>query len=104
MAFPWDTFLVNALGSLALGFLSRVLAPSLPIAARGFLTVGLCGGFTTFSTFDLEVLTLTEAGRRWTALSYALGSAVTCVAAVYAGYMVARRFRRPAAGGATAAH
>lgn len=90
--FPWPTFTANLVGSGMLGFLAGRLAP--PSAAprlRAFLTVGLCGGFTTFSTFDLEVLRLLQAGSFGIAGMYSLGSVGACVAGVMAGLHLGRR-------------
>jgi fluoride exporter len=84
--FPWGTFVVNALGSVALGFLNRGFPPPLGLpAARAFFAVGLCGGFTTFSTFDFETLSLLQQGDYTTALFYSLASTATCIAGVAAG-------------------
>src|SRR5687768_7542864 len=60
---PWGTLAVNVSGALALGFLARYFAP--PHASPALflaLTVGLCGGYTTFSTFTLDMFTLVERG------------------------------------------
>ena len=67
------------------------LAPTaLPREAVLFLKVGLCGGFTTFSTFSLETLELIEGGQWAVAGGYALTSVVLCVAGVLAGKLLAR--------------
>ena len=85
--FPWGTFAVNALGSLALGVLTgALLRRDAPPALRGFLLTGLCGGFTTFSTFDYEVLAMLQRGTYGTAAAYALGSVAVCVAGVWVGF------------------
>jgi len=84
--FPWGTFAVNLIGSAALGSLSRALpAPTASPATRAFLGMGLCGGFTTFSTFDFETISLIQRGAYTTAAAYSLGSAAVCIAGVYAG-------------------
>jgi fluoride exporter len=90
---PWGTFAVNVTGSAALGFISRVLPPQAPLPARAFLTVGLCGGYTTFSAFDVQVFVLLQAGRPASAALYALGSALCCIAAVVVGSLLARGIR-----------
>ena len=90
--FPWGTFAVNALGSLALGVLTgALLRRGASPALRGFLLTGLCGGFTTFSTFDFEVLAMLQRGTYGMAAAYALGSVAVCVAGVWAGFGAARR-------------
>lgn len=91
---PWGTFTVNVTGALALGFLARYFAPphgspTLFLA----LTVGLCGGYTTFSTFTLDMFTLGERGEMGRAVVYALVSVVVSYAALVAGYQAARVLR-----------
>lgn len=76
-AFPWHTFAINVLGSFALGLVA-VLLKDRPAWAL-FLGVGVCGGFTTFSTFSLEALTLLEKGRTLAAAGYAVGSVLAGV-------------------------
>ncbi|HSJ06525.1 MAG TPA: CrcB family protein [Longimicrobiales bacterium] len=85
--FPWATFLMNASGSLLLGCLARLFTGIGGRArTRAFTTVGLCGGFTTFSTFDLETYALLQHGRYELAAAYSSGSVVTCIAAIAAGF------------------
>ena len=91
---PWGTFTVNVSGALALGFLARFFAP--PHASPGVflaLTVGLCGGYTTFSTFTLDMFTLVERGSAGRAILYALASVVLSYGALAMGYMIARTLR-----------
>ncbi|MBM3982477.1 MAG: fluoride efflux transporter CrcB [Planctomycetes bacterium] len=75
-AFPWATFAINVGGSVALGALAALCLN--PDAPRKYwyllLGTGFCGGFTTFSTFSLETVTLLHAGRTGTAAAYVLGS------------------------------
>ena len=81
--FPWATLVVNALGSFAIGLFGA-------LGVRLALTVGLCGGFTTFSTFSREALTLASSGR-WCAFSlYVAGSVILGVAAAALGFACAR--------------
>jgi CrcB protein len=92
--FPWGTFAVNVTGSLALGFLGRYFAP--PYANHSvflLLTVGFCGGYTTFSTFALDTLTIVERGASMRALLYVLASVIASYVAVVAGYASARSLR-----------
>jgi fluoride exporter len=85
--FPWATFIINASGSLVLGCLARLFAGIGGRARmRAFTTVGLCGGFTTFSTFDLETYALLKHGRYALAAIYSSGSVVTCIAAIGVGF------------------
>ncbi|NQX89052.1 MAG: fluoride efflux transporter CrcB [Halioglobus sp.] len=85
---PLGTLLVNALGSLLIGFTyvmvveRQLLHPDW----RGVLMVGFLGAFTTFSTFSLETIALYEAGHALQAVGYMFGSAVICVVA--AGFAV----------------
>lgn len=90
-SFPWATLFINVSGSLLLGFLVRFLAgrPHAPALAAG-LTVGFCGGFTTFSTFSLETVLLLERGAWARALLYALASLGLCVGGAMAGMASAR--------------
>ena len=97
-AFPVGTFVVNITGAILLGFLMRYLLASPTVSAemRALLTTGFCGGYTTFSTFSYETLTLIEIGdyRRATlyaTLSVILALAGTLVGAYSAGQVLARR-------------
>ena len=89
--FPWATVAINVVGSFAIGLFgglsSRVgWSESLQLA----LTVGLCGGFTTFSTFSKEALSLATTGR-WGAFSlYVIGSVVLGLAVTAVGFMCSR--------------
>jgi CrcB protein len=58
--------------------------------ARVFLTVGICGGFTTFSTFSLDAYLLMDRGELWPAFAYMAGSVVLSIAALFAGLQVIR--------------
>ena len=91
-AFPWATFAVNVGGSLAIGLFGgwseRFGWGELMSLA---LTVGLCGGFTTFSTFSKESLALVQSGRWCAFAAYAFGSVAIGLAAVMLGYMVAKQ-------------
>lgn len=90
---PLMTPLINFLGSVAIGVIveaAELASGALPREAVLFLKVGLCGGFTTFSTFSLETLDLIESGQYAFAGAYALASVVLCVAGVLAGKMLAR--------------
>lgn len=82
--FPVATLAINVVGSLLLAWLLRrfALEPAGP-AVRAALTVGLCGGFTTFSAFSVEVVTLLQAGRPGRAAVYVLASVVAGVAAAW---------------------
>ena len=89
--FPWATLGVNALGSFAIGLFGALAARfGWSEGVRLALTVGLCGGFTTFSTFSREALDLVTAGR-WCAFSlYVAGSVILGIAAAALGFACAR--------------
>ncbi len=90
-AFPYGTLAVNVLGSLMIGALaalmlsSEALAPWRPILITGFL-----GGFTTFSAFSLETLTLVEKGATGQAALYVILSVVLSLFAVFIGWSLMR--------------
>lgn len=97
--FPLGTLAVNIIGSLVLGFLIRYTleTPAVSPEVRAFLTIGFCGGFTTFSTFSFETATLLERGE-WSRLAiYAGLSLLLTVAGVLIGAALAGQaltFRR----------
>lgn len=88
LGFPWGTLIVNVLGGLAIGVLAARLGPA-DETMRLLLGVGLLGGFTTFSTFSLEVVRLMPdqpgAAAAYAALSFGLS-----IAACWAGLMLGR--------------
>lgn len=93
-ALHWGTFAVNVSGALALGFLARYWGP--PHATPTvflLLTVGVCGGYTTFSTFTLDMFTMVERGSPGRAALYALASVCVSLAALALGYHFARSLR-----------
>jgi CrcB protein len=88
-AFPWATLFVNVLGSAVIGFFATVTGDQGRIVARPelrmFVMAGVCGGFTTFSSFSLETLKLIE-DREWMLAGLnAGGSLVLCLLAVFVG-------------------
>lgn len=90
--FPAGTLAVNVAGSFLLGFLLRwaVAAPGLSPEVRLGLTVGFCGGFTTFSTFSAETIALVELGDYRRAALYVAASLVAALLATAAGFAAAR--------------
>lgn len=86
-AFPWGTLLINALGSFVIGYASGWAANP---AVRLLVMVGLCGGFTTFSSFSLETLSLLRLGEWQKALAYVAASMILCLVMVAAGVGLAR--------------
>ena len=94
--FPYGTLTINVTGSLILGFLVRYAtqtnaAPEL----RAALTIGFCGGFTTFSTFSYEAARLIEDGSIGRAAAYMLASVLLSLVAVFAGFAIARAMLAP---------
>jgi len=94
LTFPFGTLFVNIVGSLIIGFLfglgerGSILSPE----ARLFLATGFCGGFTTFSTFSLESLSLIRDGQ-WLFFSlYAIGSVVLGLLFVFIGFWLSKLF------------
>ena len=89
--FPWGIFSVNILGCALMGMLYVGLG-RLEISddLRYFLTVGLLGAFTTFSTFSLQLYELLIAGRVGLALMYGVGSLAGCLAALALGVWLAQ--------------
>jgi CrcB protein len=91
--FPWGTLVVNVLGSFIIGFFATMTGPDgrlfVPSNARVFVMVGLCGGYTTFSSFSLQTLNLVQDGEWLHAGGNILGSVTLCLVAVWAGYLLA---------------
>ncbi|MEA4964744.1 MAG: fluoride efflux transporter CrcB [Oscillospiraceae bacterium] len=89
--FPYKTLLINVVGALALGFLSvwATKLPSVPASIVLMLKVGICGGFTTFSTFALESSALFGGGKPGQAVLYIAASLCLGIAAVFAGQRLA---------------
>ena len=91
--FPWATLAVNVSGGLAMGLLAGVLARGGGQEAwRLFLGVGFLGGFTTFSSFALDAVTLAERGAGGLAALYVLGSLAGAIGGVAAGLALAKGF------------
>ncbi|HEY9151201.1 MAG: fluoride efflux transporter CrcB [Gammaproteobacteria bacterium] len=91
--FPYGTLFVNVTGCLLIGFLSVwLLERSLagPVL-RGFLLIGVLGGFTTFSTFSMETLNLIESGQLVRALVNMVVSVLVCVGAAGLGVVLGRQ-------------
>ena len=95
---PWATFAVNVTGCLLIGVLLAVLPARFPENPwlRPLLGVGVLGGYTTYSTFAVEVVRMVEAGSAATAVAYVAASVLGGVAAVLAGLLAARVVLHPA--------
>lgn len=92
--FPYGTLFVNAAGSFVMGVLVGLFAHAMNPAQemRAFLTVGLLGGFTTFSSFSLDVVTLYERGEFASAAMYIALSLILSLAGIFAGLFFVRSF------------
>lgn len=90
--FPYSTLLVNLAGAVLIGFLAGCAGriPRLAPELRLLLQTGFCGGFTTFSTFSLETISLLQAGRYLAGGGYAALSLAGCLAGVLLGQALAR--------------
>ena len=88
--FPWGTLVVNVAGSFLMGMLMLVLARHGGTRLSPFLATGVLGGFTTFSTFSLDALTLYERGQVTLAAIYVAGSVALSLLAIAAGLWLAR--------------
>ncbi len=85
MVFPIKTFCINILGCLLIGLITVLASRNPEISPRWilFLKVGICGGFTTFSTFALETSNLIKGGHMGMAFLYAVFSAVIGIAVIF---------------------
>ena len=96
--FPYGTMLVNITGCAVIGFFATLTGPDgrllVGTPARQFVMVGICGGYTTFSSFSLETLYLMRAGEWIPAAVNAGGSVVLCMLAVWLGFFAAAMINR----------
>lgn len=97
-SWPWVTFAVNLLGAFLLGYFSTRLQERLPVSSyrRPLFGTGLCGGLTTFSTMQVELLTMIDAGNYGLAVCYASASVIAGYAAIHFATAMVRRVRVPA--------
>ena len=91
-SFPFGTLAVNILGSLLIGLIYGYSEKDILIdpEIRLFLTVGICGGFTTFSTFSAESFYLLRDGEFLWFLAYTLLSVILCILAVSLGFLISK--------------
>jgi CrcB protein len=90
-AFPYGTLVVNVTGAIVIGFVATLSGPNsrffVPAYARIFLMTGVCGGYTTFSTFSLETTNLIRDGEWAAALANVGFSVILCLVAVWVGHV-----------------
>lgn len=88
--FPWGTLVVNVSGSFVIGLFAALVAPGGALAGErmvgAFVMTGLCGGYTTFSSFSLQTLNLARDGQWPRVLANIIASAASCLLAVWAGF------------------
>lgn len=91
--FPWGTLIVNVVGSFVIGFFTALTGPDGRLLVAGdvrqFVLVGVCGGFTTFSSFSLQTLALAQDGEFVRAGLNIGGSVALCLISVWLGYAAA---------------
>ena len=96
--FPWGTLVINVTGSFIIGFFATLTGPDGRIFAssnaRQFFMTGVCGGYTTFSSFSLQTLTLASDGEWLQAGGYVVGSVFSCLIAVWLGAICANILNR----------
>jgi CrcB protein len=90
--FPWGTLIINVTGSFLIGVFVGLFATKWGTspALRIFLTVGICGGYTTFSTFSLDAFYLIERGESWLSAAYTVSSVLLSVGALIAALRLVR--------------
>ena len=91
--FPWGTIVVNITGCFIIGLFATLTSPEgrwlVPSLVRPFVMIGILGGYTTFSSFSLQTLSLWNDNQRWEALANVLISVVLCLVGVFVGAGVA---------------
>lgn len=96
--FPLGTLAVNVVGSFLIGLIATISGTDgrfiIPAEARQFMMVGILGGFTTFSSFSLQTLTLARDGQWLLVGANIVGSVVLCLVMVWAGHMLAMVINR----------
>src|ERR1700738_4089712 len=93
LAFPNGTLFINVTGSLLIGLITEyaLRCGSVPAHVRLFLTTGILGGFTTFSTFSLEAALLYERGQVAGAAAYVLASVILGIGGLFLGLLIVRQ-------------
>ena len=90
--FPWGTLLINVSGSFVIGLFATVTGPEgrwmAPVSFRQFFMLGICGGYTTFSSFSLQTLSLAEDGQWFKAGANSVLSLVLSLVGVWLGHLL----------------
>jgi CrcB protein len=90
---PWGTLVVNSTGSLLIGFIFGITAPGsrflAPVGFREFFMIGICGGYTTFSSFSLQSLQMLQEGEWARAAAYTAIALLTSFIGVWLGFTLA---------------
>jgi len=96
--FPWGTLVVNVSGSFAIGLFAALTGPDgrwiVSPRLSFFFTAGLCGGYTTFSSFSLQTLKLAQEGQLLYALGNVAASVAACLLAVWLGHLLGQALSR----------
>jgi fluoride exporter len=91
--FPWGTLIINVTGSFVIGFFAALTGPDgrlfVSSNARQFVMIGMCGGYTTFSSFSLQTLNLMNNGEWYRAVGNIGASVALCLIAVWVGAVLA---------------
>lgn len=91
--FPWGTMLINVVGSFVIGFFATLTGPDGRALVSGdirqFVMIGICGGYTTFSSFSLQTMSLAQDGEYVRASLNVVLSVVLCLASVWLGHVAA---------------
>ena len=92
IGFPYGIFIVNVTGGLLMGMFTEAMALKFHVSpeTRAFLTTGILGGYTTFSTFSLEASMLIQRQAYGQATAYIAGSALLSIVALFAGFWLVR--------------
>lgn len=97
--FPWGTLAVNVTGSFAIGLFATLTGPDgrflAPTTFRQFFMIGICGGYTTFSSFSLQTLNLANEGEWSRAGANVLLSVLLCLLGVWLGHAAALALNAP---------
>lgn len=97
--FPWGTLAVNVTGSFVIGFFATLTGDGgrllVSPEARAFVMIGVCGGYTTFSSFSLQTLALAQDGEWLRAGGNVILSVALCLAAVWLGHLAAAAVNSP---------